>query len=313
MIAATDDGILMDTNRSWSIDDKRLNFQFGCEIGWEIKNGKRGRMLRNPTYTGIGPSFWGSLDMLGNESERTFWGTPNCGKGQPGQIGHTGPPGRAMPLPRRASGGARMNDRLLSTCRAGAQPRREPRQRPRSPSPQGTEALTRFATSFIHQNVADAAREVHLRVALDGRVAEATDNRTDDDALARLVRSTLEAARLQPVDPGWPGLAPVAEAPKVDHWDDGTASAAPDERAERIASFVHAADGLETAGFCSTEGLETVFANSAGQRASGRSDAGSGRRDRAHRQLGRSRSGRIGPALGPRWRSRRRARDEARP
>ena len=92
MIAATDEGILMDTNRSWSIDDKRLNFQFGCEIGWEIKNGKRGRMIKNPTYTGIGPRFWGSLDMLGNESEWTFWGTPNCGKGQPGQIGHTGHP-----------------------------------------------------------------------------------------------------------------------------------------------------------------------------------------------------------------------------
>jgi TldD protein len=92
MIAATDDGMLVDTNRSWSIDDKRLNFQFGCEIGWEIKNGQRGRMVRNPTYTGIGPRFWQSLDMLGNESEWTFWGTPNCGKGQPGQIGHTGHP-----------------------------------------------------------------------------------------------------------------------------------------------------------------------------------------------------------------------------
>ncbi|CAN5275016.1 TldD/PmbA family protein [soil metagenome] len=92
MIEATDDGIFMDTNRSWSIDDKRLNFQFGCEIGWEIKNGKRGRMIKNPTYTGIGPRFWGSLDMLGNESEWTFWGTPNCGKGQPGQVGHTGHP-----------------------------------------------------------------------------------------------------------------------------------------------------------------------------------------------------------------------------
>ena len=92
MIAATDDGLLIDTNRSWSIDDKRLNFQFGCEIGWEIKGGKRGRMIKNPTYTGIGPHFWQSLDMLGNESEWTFWGTPNCGKGQPGQIGHTGHP-----------------------------------------------------------------------------------------------------------------------------------------------------------------------------------------------------------------------------
>jgi TldD protein len=90
MIAATDDGILMDFNRSWSIDDKRLNFQFGCEIGWQIRNGRRGRMLRNPTYTGIGPTFWQSMDML--SSETIAWGTPNCGKGQPGQTGHTGHP-----------------------------------------------------------------------------------------------------------------------------------------------------------------------------------------------------------------------------
>ncbi|HVQ95418.1 MAG TPA: TldD/PmbA family protein [Mycobacteriales bacterium] len=92
MIAATDDGVFMETNRSWSIDDRRLNFQFGTEIGWEIKNGKRGRMLRNPTYTGISPKFWGSMDMLGGRPEWTFWGTPNCGKGQPGQVGHTGHP-----------------------------------------------------------------------------------------------------------------------------------------------------------------------------------------------------------------------------
>ncbi|HEX8026284.1 MAG TPA: TldD/PmbA family protein, partial [Candidatus Limnocylindrales bacterium] len=92
MIAATDDGILMDTNRSWSIDDRRLNFQFGCEIGWEVKGGVRGRMLRNPTYTGISPRFWGSMDMLGNRDELTYWGTPNCGKGQPLQVGHTGHP-----------------------------------------------------------------------------------------------------------------------------------------------------------------------------------------------------------------------------
>ncbi len=135
----------------------------------------------------------------------------------------------------------------------------------------GTESLTRFATSFIHQNVTDASRLVHLRVALDGRVAEATANQTDDDALSRLVRSTLDAARLQPVDPGWPGVAPSAEVPSVDHWDDATASADPEARAERVAAFVRTADGLETAGFCSTEGTDVAFANSAGQRAAGRS------------------------------------------
>jgi TldD protein len=92
MVEATDDGILMDTNRSWSIDDKRLNFQFGCEMGWEVKGGRRARMVRNPTYTGISPRFWGSMDMLGGPTEWTFWGTPNCGKGQPMQVGHTGHP-----------------------------------------------------------------------------------------------------------------------------------------------------------------------------------------------------------------------------
>jgi TldD protein len=90
IVAATDDGIFMDTNRSWSIDDRRLNFQFGCEVGYEVKDGKLGRMVRNPTYTGIGPQFWRSMDML--SSEIVAWGTPNCGKGQPGQIGHTGHP-----------------------------------------------------------------------------------------------------------------------------------------------------------------------------------------------------------------------------
>jgi TldD protein len=90
MIAEVDDGIYMQTNRSWSIDDKRLNFQFGCEIGWEIKDGRLGRMLRNPTYTGIGPTFWASLDAVGGADEWTVWGVPHCGKGQPLQVGHTG-------------------------------------------------------------------------------------------------------------------------------------------------------------------------------------------------------------------------------
>jgi TldD protein len=90
IVAATDDGIYMETNRSWSIDDRRLNFQFGTEVAYEVKDGHLGRLLRNPTYTGIGPQFWSSMDML--SSEIVAWGTPNCGKGQPGQTGHTGHP-----------------------------------------------------------------------------------------------------------------------------------------------------------------------------------------------------------------------------
>lgn len=90
MIVDTDDGIWMETDRSWSIDDKRLNFQFGTEMAWEIKSGKKTRMLKNATYTGITPQFWGSCDAVGNEAAWIVWGTPNCGKGQPPQIAHTG-------------------------------------------------------------------------------------------------------------------------------------------------------------------------------------------------------------------------------
>jgi TldD protein len=90
MIASTDEGIFMCTNRSWSIDDKRLNFQFGTEIGWLIRNGKLTEMVKNPTYTGVTPRFWGSCDAIAGPNEWVIWGTPNCGKGQPQQIMHTG-------------------------------------------------------------------------------------------------------------------------------------------------------------------------------------------------------------------------------
>jgi TldD protein len=88
MIADTDRGVYLQTNRSWSIDDVRLNFQFGTEIAWEIKGGKLGAMLKNATYTGITPRFWGACDAVGREW--TVWGTPNCGKGQPSQAMHVG-------------------------------------------------------------------------------------------------------------------------------------------------------------------------------------------------------------------------------
>ncbi|TMQ74286.1 MAG: TldD/PmbA family protein, partial [Candidatus Eisenbacteria bacterium] len=87
LIADTDDGILMATNRSWSIDDRRYNFQFGTEAGWEIKRGKRGRLLKNCTYTGITPQFWNQCDAVCDDWE--IWGTPNCGKGQPSQSMRT--------------------------------------------------------------------------------------------------------------------------------------------------------------------------------------------------------------------------------
>jgi TldD protein len=88
LLADVDEGVFLATNKSWSIDDKRLNFQFGTQIGWEIKRGKLGRMLRDATYTGVTPSFWGALDAVGGRDEWRMYGLVNCGKGQPGQHAH---------------------------------------------------------------------------------------------------------------------------------------------------------------------------------------------------------------------------------
>lgn len=90
MIADTPDGIYAHTVKSWSIDDKRLNFQFGAEIAWEIKDGSLGRVFKNPIYFGITPEFWGSCDAIGNQDGWHVWGVPNCGKGEPGQMMHVG-------------------------------------------------------------------------------------------------------------------------------------------------------------------------------------------------------------------------------
>ncbi len=90
LVADTDDGLFLSTNRSWSIDDKRLNFQFGCEMAREIKGGKLGRVYKNPTYTGITPEFWGSCDAVCGSAHWKLWGTPNCGKGEPMQTAHVG-------------------------------------------------------------------------------------------------------------------------------------------------------------------------------------------------------------------------------
>ena len=90
LIADTKEGLYMETNRSWSIDDRRLNFQFGTEIAREIKNGRLGDLVKNATYTGMTPQFWGSCDAVCNRDYWVVWGTPNCGKGQPEQVAHTG-------------------------------------------------------------------------------------------------------------------------------------------------------------------------------------------------------------------------------
>ncbi|MCK4246945.1 MAG: TldD/PmbA family protein [Methanomicrobia archaeon] len=88
LIEETKDGLYVETNKSWSIDDKRLNFLFGTEVGYTIENGEFKNLVKNPTYTGITYEFWRNLVAIGNDWH--VWGVPNCGKGQPGQSAHVG-------------------------------------------------------------------------------------------------------------------------------------------------------------------------------------------------------------------------------
>jgi len=89
IVGDTKDGVLLMTNRSWSIDDRRVNFQFGTEIGWRIRNGSKENMVKNPTYMGVTPQFWGSCDAV-SKDDWIMHGVPNCGKGVPGQVMYVG-------------------------------------------------------------------------------------------------------------------------------------------------------------------------------------------------------------------------------
>ena len=90
MIATTKHGVYLETNRSWSIDDRRLNFQFGTQNAWEIVDGMRTRLVRNALYSGTTPEFWRSCDAVASDAEWRMWGVVNCGKGQPSQLMHVG-------------------------------------------------------------------------------------------------------------------------------------------------------------------------------------------------------------------------------
>ncbi|WP_433529818.1 TldD/PmbA family protein [Micromonospora sp. CA-263727] len=130
-------------------------------------------------------------------------------------------------------------------------------------------ALTRFANSTIHQNVAESVVEVRLRVHMAGRTVAGGGNVVDADGLRALVERVLAAARFCPPDPAWPGLTPPTPV-TTSGWDAATAHAGPDERAALVRAFVGAAGGLSTAGYCRTTANATGFANSAGHCAQGR-------------------------------------------
>jgi predicted Zn-dependent protease len=155
----------------------------------------------------------------------------------------------------------------------------------------GTSSLTRFANSRIHQNVTEDVRAVTLTVTVDGRVARVGTTRTEPDQLAALVERALAAAALRPADPDFAGFAPPAEVPDVEHWDEATAGATPDQRAAVVEAFVAAGgDGAlaagpgEAAGFCSTNATIHVLASTTGQLVSARTS--SAQVDGIHRVTG---------------------------
>ncbi|WP_229400696.1 TldD/PmbA family protein [Micromonospora okii] len=130
-------------------------------------------------------------------------------------------------------------------------------------------ALTRFANSFIHQNVAESGVGVRLRLHAGGRTATGSGSVATPDGLTALVERAVAAARLCPPDRAWPGLAPPSPVPSAPAWDEATAFAEPGERAERVRAFVAATGGLEAAGYCRTAYRVAAFANSAGHSAHG--------------------------------------------
>ena len=203
------DGIYMESNRSWSIDDHRLNFQFGCEIAWEVKNGKRGRMLKNPTYAGMTPQFWNSCDAIGDEGSWVAWGTPNCGKGEPMQTGTHRAVRRARALSQRGSRSwlpwirrhAKRWQRAFSSLSTADQTEviRLLAATPR---------LTRFTHNAVHQNVA-ASDTRRIAFARSPAAARALPQRTCSTTQRSRGRSSAPS-RWRTLAPEDPALAAAA-------------------------------------------------------------------------------------------------------
>ena len=260
LLADVDEGVYMETNRSWSIDDKRLNFQFGTQIAWEIKDGKLGRMLRDATYTGITPQFWGSLDAVAGRDSWRLYGMTNCGKGQPGQSAHVSHGAAPARFRERAGRGP-----VVNALDVGESARS---------IPAGGEAeavahvehsgLARFAGSEVHQPTLIENAMVTLRV-----VARQSRRRRDDEqdrraGLAELARRAADAAESSPPDESFPGLAPPADPPDVEGYDEETAALGPGDQARLAAAAIDAGGDVPVYGFFTSAVSELAVVSSTG-------------------------------------------------
>ena len=284
IVADTDDGLLFETNRSWSIDDRRLNFQFATEVCREIKGGKVGRLFRNGTYTGITYELWRSMDAVGDASSWRMWGTPNCGKGEPPARRATWatacrvhgsatcawgwwherrgrhrqrPGGGAPPRARRSSGWPRLPAAGRGRgARRGRRLRAHPVRQQRDPPERGASEVF-----------------VNLRFVQGRRVGVASTGRVDAEGVRALVeRAAAIAANVEELE-DWAGLPEAGAAdPLPEAWSDGTATASPELRAEGARAVIAAADeaGVTAYGSFSTDAEAIAVATSKGIRAAER-------------------------------------------
>ena len=271
IIGDTDDGLYLNTNQSWSIDDKRVNFQFGCEIAWRIEKGKLTQLYRNPNYTGITTEFWGSCDAVGGREEWTVYGTPNCGKGQPGQVARVGPRRVPRALPERSGRGAVMAapigpDDIRQVLDAALD----------LSGADGVEVLhdTRVGRAhavreLLHPSEHVARGHRAPRAGGAGRPAGRRGARTTSRRTARpqprRARSSWRASRCPTrSSPAW--RRPPRRRRSPGSYDEATASMSPAERAESVAALVgEVGQGFRAAGAFETTAAEIALANTEGQ------------------------------------------------
>ena len=242
---------------SWSIDDRRLNFQFATEVAYEIKGGKKGRLFKNPTYTGITYEFWRSCDAVGDERSYVMLGTPELrqGRARPDRPRRACGPGR--PVPRRPgrgrqvvgrSGGPvndeRAHDALALAERALAQAERAGATEAEALVMAEDAALTRFANSQIHQNVAETNAVINLRFVVGKRVGVASSGRTDEEGLRRLAeqRRGHRRRRRGAAGLGRPARARPRSSEVAAAYAPATADASPELRADGVRAVIAAAD-----------------------------------------------------------------------
>ncbi|MFN0090454.1 MAG: metallopeptidase TldD-related protein, partial [Acidimicrobiales bacterium] len=169
-----------------------------------------------------------------------------------------------------SAGAAPSGEQLAELCRAALREARRHADEAEALAVHTAAGLTRFANSFIHQNVAEETVSLQLRVLRGGRTATASTTRLDAAGLAELATAAAAAANARPVDPSWPGFAPPEPAPDPGHWDAATADAGPDQRAALVAAFVAAGAGLAAAGYCDTEARTAALCSTTGHEVWGR-------------------------------------------